>query len=61
MTELPAYIVHFLAEAMAWAKGSPEHAGAPSMYLGKIEVICEGEVIGHLINEDPDWLFRPVE
>ncbi len=61
--EVPAFLAHFLSEAMKWAETAPEHGQEEGIhvYLSKVAVICEGEVIGHLINEDPEWLFRSTE
>lgn len=67
MGDLPAYLITFLAEAIKHLEGAPEH-GNPlgpdksgiHCYLDKVAVVVEGETIGHLVNEDPDWLYRPV-
>ena len=61
--EVPAFLVRFLAEAMEWAEKAPEHGQEKGVhvYVSKIAVVCEGEVIGHLINEDPEWLYRSCE
>lgn len=62
---MPADMIAYLAKAMEWAKNAPEtddkdtHGGL-HFYLTKVGIICEGELIGHLVNEDPEWVFRPV-
>lgn len=64
MDEIPAYVVHYLAEAMAFLKDAPETpttGAGVHFYLSKVAVVCEGEVIGYLDNEDPDWIYRPVK
>ena len=64
MEEIPAYVIEYLAKAVAFLKEAPEE-GATGVgchfYLSRVEVICEGEPIGTLHNEDPDWIFRPVK
>ena len=58
--EIPAFLTHYLSEAMKWADTAPEQGQDKGihLYLSKIAVVCEGETIGHLINEDPEWVYR---
>lgn len=61
--DVPAFLIRFLYEALQWAMTAPEHGQDKGVhvYLSKVEVICEGEVIGHLINDDPEWVFRGID
>ena len=66
MDEIQGYLIAYLAKAIEHLKDAPEEPfqGSDSglhMYLDKVAVIVEGETIGHLHNEDPDWVYRPVK
>lgn len=67
MDEMPGYVIEYLAKAIAFLKDAPEDGaglnaptGSVHFYLGDVRVICEGEHIGTLVNEDPEWVYRPV-
>jgi hypothetical protein len=61
MGEMQGYVIEYLAKALAFLKDAPEEASGTHFYLDKIAVVCEGDTIGHLHNEDPDWVFRPTK
>lgn len=60
--ELPLFLLEFLHAAVQVAVTLPEHGSKSGVhcYIGKLEVRVEGEVVGHLVNDDPEWVYRPV-
>lgn len=66
MDEIQGYLIAYLAKAIEHLQGAPEEGSGTTgtglhMYLDKVAVIVEGECIGYLYNEDPDWVYRPVK
>lgn len=55
------FMAKYLSDAFAWAENAPENDPAYlGMYIGKMEVCIDGQVIGHIYTGD-ELRFEPVE